>query len=230
MAKTPASTLVTNILRAMGRNPGAVADGSNERVDALAQLNRSNQDILIQHSLRFMLTTGTLAVVGSTCAVPATIDPAKTMTLSRVSGDGEIPYKHIDAWYTEDIDTYGQGFAQTEPFAYTVVGGNFLFKPAALTATVPYIAQLLVTAMTDGTGSFSQLPEGWENSLLALDAEAELRRVDGDPGWKEMKSAADELRERLYGSERSSKLYAKTSREVQERKVEKAQLSDEAMP
>jgi len=136
----------------------------------------------------------------------------------------------VDGWYTASVDTYGQGSAPTEPTIYTVVGSNFLFKPAALTATVPYIAQLRVTALTDDAASFSQLPEGWEETLLSIDAEAELRREANEPGAAELKARADQNRELLYGSERTSKEVAKPDREQKERAISRKQLSDEAEP
>jgi hypothetical protein len=225
MAKTSVQQLITDILKRMSRDPA----GTLERADVLRRINISNQEILTQESLRFMMTAGTLAVVSSTCAVPSTVDPSKTMTLQRVSGDGEIVYVEIDRWYMDGVDTWGS-VTQTEPSTYTVAGSNFLFHPTGLTVSVPYIAQLRVTALTDAADSFSQLPEGWENTLLAVDAESELRREMDEPQWGELKARANSMRQQLYGSERSSKIQAKTDREQKERKIEKAQLSDEAAP
>jgi hypothetical protein len=228
MAKTSADILITDILHRMGRD----TTGVKERADVLHQLNISQHEICDEQSLRFLMTppTATLAVVASTCAVPATIDPSKTMTLGRPSGDGEITYVELDAWYTTAIDLYGQGSAQTEPTHYTVAGSNFYFKPPALNATVPYLAQLRVVDMTDANNSYSMLPEGYEHTLLAVDCEAELRRELNEPQAAELKARADRKREVLYGAERTTKLKAWVDREQKERKVEKAQLADEAAP
>lgn len=226
MAKKAASQLITDILFRMG----LYTAGIPERADTLAQLNVSSREIMQAHSLRFLESSGTLAVVGSSVAIPATIDASKAMTLGRVSGDGEIVYVPTDDWYKRAIDTYGQGAAQTEPTLYTVIGPNFVFKPAGLTATVPYIAQLRIVALTDDGASFSQLPEGWEDTLLAIDAEAELRRHNSQSGADTLKARANAKREELYGSERSTKEKPWVDREQNERKIAKAQLSDEATP
>ena len=230
MAKTPASTLITDLAKRMGLNPGATGDGSIERADMLRQLNVSQKEICGEHSLRFLIASGTLSVVGSSVAVPATIDDSKTITLGRVSGDGEIPYVPIDEWYREGVDTYSQGAAQTEPTLYTIAGATMLFKPAALTATVPYLAQLLVTDMTDSAGSTSVLPNGWEDTLLLVDAEYELRRVRNMPQAVELLARRNAKREALYASYRTSKEVGKTDREQKERAISKKQLSDEAEP
>lgn len=225
MAKTAAQTLITNIAKNM-------ADDSTDattRADILKQLNISQHEILEEVSLRFMLTVTTLSVVSSSCAVPATIDASKTMTLSRVGGDGEIVYVETDRWYTEGVDTYG-AITQTDPTVYTIAGSTFLFRPAGLTVSVPIIAQLRVLDLADTSGSTSQLLEGWEHSLLAIDAEAELRRVRNEPDWQIMKARAAAKREVLYAQERTTKQKPWPDREQKERKIEKAQLSDEAAP
>lgn len=228
MAKTPASTLITVLAQRMGLNPGVTGDASAERTDLLAQLNRSQQELCQEHSLRFLLTSATLTVTASAAAVPATIDDSKTMVLGRVGGDGEISYVETDRWFREGVDTFGQGYAQTEPTQYTISGSTFLFKPAGLNASVPYLAQLRVTAMIDDAASFSVLPEGWENTLLLIDAEYELRRVNNEPQTADLFARRNAKRETLYGSYRTSKIAAKTDREQKERKIEKAQLSDES--
>lgn len=226
MAKTGAAQLITDILFRMGRYTAGVP----ERADVLRQLNISNREVLTKHSLRFMLANSTLSVVSSTVAIPATIDPSKTMTLSRPSLDGEIVYVEVDGWYNANTDTYGQGSVPTEPTIYTVIGSNFVFKPAGLTATVPYIAQLRVVALTDDANSFSQLPEGWEETLLSKDAEAELRGTGNEPRAAELKAEANAQRELLYASERTSKEVQKVDREQKERAISRKQLSDEAEP
>lgn len=226
MAKTAAATLITDILHRMGRD----TTGTKERADCVHQLNISQHEICDEQSLRFLISSGTLNVVGSSCAVPATIDTSKTMTLSRVSGDGEIVYVELDAWWTTAIDTYGQGAAQTEPTHYTVAGSTMLFKPPGLNATVPYLAQLRIVDLTDDVNSFSMLPEGYEHTLLAIDCEADLRRELNEPQAAELKTRAQAKRDVLYGAERTSKMAAKTDREQKERKIEKSQLSDEAAP
>lgn len=226
MAKRSADLLITEL----GNRMGLDEVNATVRADLLRQLNISSREIMQEHSLRFLETTGTLAVVSSACVVPSTIDDSKTIVLGRVSGDGELVYVEIDAWYTTAIDLYGQGSAQTEPTHYTVAGGTMLFKPPALTATVPYIAQLVVVALTDANNSFSQLPDGWEDTLLLIDAEAELRRINNEPGVAELKARANDKREKLYSAYRTTKLKPWTGREQQERKQEKSQLSDEAAP
>lgn len=226
MAKVAASQLITDLLKRMGLDSA----GATERADALRQLNYSQAEICNEHSLRFLMSSGNLTVVASACAVPSTIDDSKTMTLGRPSGDGEIIYVEVDRWWQIGVDTYGQGFAQTEPTHYTIAGAGFLFKPTGLSATVPYLAQLRATDMTDSGASFSVLPEGWEQTLLLIDAEYELRRVNNEPQTSELKQRAMAKREALYGSYRTSKIQAKTDREQKERKIEKSQLSDEAMP
>lgn len=226
MAKKPASQLITDILFRMGLYTAGVP----ERADTLAQLNVSSREIMQAHSLRFLETQGNLNVVASTVAIPSTVDASKMIVLGRVSGDGEITYVPTDEWFRRGVDTYGQGAAQTEPTLYTVIGASFLFKPAGLAATVPYIAQLRVTALIDDAASLSQLPEGWEDTLLAVDAEAELRRHNNQAGADSLKARANAKREELYGSERSTKEQPVTDREQKERKISKAQLSDEAAP
>lgn len=227
MAKTSADVLITDILHRMGRD----TTGVKERADCLHQLNISQHEICDEMSLRFLMTPpSTLNVINSQAAVPAAIDPSKLITFGRVSGDGEVVYVELDAWYRTAIDHYGEGAAQTEPTHYTVSGSTFLFKPAGLTVALPYLAQLRVVDLTDANNSFSMLPEGYEHTLLAIDAEAELRRELNEPQYAEMKQRAKDKRDVLYGAERTSKIAAKTDREQKERKIEKSQLSDEAAP
>lgn len=223
----PASQLITDLANRMGLNPGVVGDGSRERVDLLRQLNISQKEICQEHSLRFLISFGTLNIVNSSVAVPSTIDDSKTMTLGRPSGDGEITYVEVDRWFLEGVDDY-LATVQTAPTHYTIAGATFLFKPAGLTVAVPYLAQLRVTDMTDAVNSFSVLPPTWEDTLLLIDAEYELRRVNNEPQTAELKTRATAKREALYGSYRTSKIQAKTDREQQERKTEKSMLSDEA--
>jgi hypothetical protein len=225
MAKVPASQLVTDLLNRLNRNTVGVP----ERADALRQLNYSQSEIVQEHSLRFLVAPGTLSVVAGSVAVPATVDDSKLITLGRVSGDGDIDYVELDRWYEVDTDTYLQS-AQTEPYVYTIAGATFLFKPTNFTGSVPYIAQLLPVDMTDASNSFSVLPAGWEVTLLLIDAEYEMRRNINEPQTAELLARRNTKREALYGSYRTSKIQAKTDREQKERKIEKAQLSDEAEP
>lgn len=227
MAKTGAAQIITDVLKRLGYD-WTDATPLGPRADALRQLNISNREILTEHSLRFMLLGPTaLNIVTSVAAIPATVDPSKTMLLTRTSSGEEIIYKAPDEWGQDGIDTYGNT-TQTEPTTYTVVGANFLFHPLALTTTCQYIAQARVTALIDDAASFSQLPEGWEEKLLAIDCEAEMRRQVNEPHWQDLKARAKELREALYASERTSKLVQKTDREQKERKIEQTQLSPEA--
>jgi len=225
MAKVPASQLITDLLNRLNLNTA----GTLERVDALRLLNYSQREICQEHSLSFLYPPGTLSVVTGAATIPATIDAGKLLTLGRVSGDGDIDYVELDRWYEADTDTYLQP-AQTEPYVYTIAGSQFLFKPSTFSGTVPYIAQLLVVDMTDASNSYSVLPEGWETSLLLIDAEYEYRRLQNEPQTTELLARRNAKREALYGSYRTSKIQAKTDREQKERKIEKAQLSDEAEP
>ncbi len=224
MAKTSAPQLITDLLHRMGQNE----NGTQERIDALHQLNISQQDMCQEHSLRFLVANATLSVIASSCAVPVTIDDSKTMTLGRVSGDGEIVYVEVDSWFTTGIDTQGEAAAQTEPTLYTIAGATFLFKPAALNAAVPYLAQLRVADMVDDGAHFSVLPEGWENTLLVPAAEIVLRGTANEPRVAELQAIVTAKLTELYGSYRTSKEAAKTDQEQKERKLSRAQLSDEA--
>jgi hypothetical protein len=229
MAKTGADTLITRLANRLRLDS---AD-TTVRADILAQLNISQQDICQDHSLRFLVSQGTLSVVSSAVAVPSTIDDGKAIALGRptTAGDGEVEYVPADEWYRVRVDTYGSP-TETSPTHYTVAlisGTNtFIFKPAAITATVPYLAQLIPTALTDAGSSTSALPEGWENTLLLVDAEAELRRIANEPGWEELKARANDRKERLYSSYRTTKEQPMTDREQQERKVAQEKLRPEA--
>jgi hypothetical protein len=229
MAKTSVQQLITDMCKRMGFDSN---DATNARPDMLRQLNISQRMICQDHSLRFLVTTGTLSVVASAVAVPATIDDAKTITLGKPAGDGEIEYVQTDNWYRTRVDTFGEGTAPVEPTYYTVaqVAGTltFLFLPANITATVPYLAQLLVTALTDAGNSFSNLPEGWEDTLLIDHAEAEFRRFMNEPQWQELLERVNDKKERLYSSYRTTKEQAMTDREQLERKTAVDKYSDEA--
>ncbi len=224
---TSAQTLITDLANRMGLD----STNATVRADMLRQLNISQKEICQEHSLRFLISSGNLSVVSSAVAVPATIDDSKTMTLGRPTGagDGEIEYVEIERWFKIGVDSYGD-IAQTNPTHYTIAGSTFLFKPAALTVTVPYLAQLRVVDMTDSGSSFSVLPSGWEDTLLIVDAEYELRRVNNEPQTAELKGRAMSKREALYNSYRTSKLSATTDRERKERKIDKGTLSEEAEP
>lgn len=226
---TSAQQLITDLCKRLGLDQ---ADSTNARPDLLRQLNISQKMICQDHSLRFLVTKDVLSVVASQVAVPSTIDDGKTITLGKPSGDGEIGYMSTDEWFRQRIDTYGEGTAPTEPTKYTIakVSGvlTFLFSPAGITASVPYLAQLLVTDMTDSGGSFSVLPSGWEDTLLLDHAEAELRRVLNEPQWQELNARVDDKKERLYSSYRTTKEQPMTDREQRERKTAVDQYADEA--
>jgi hypothetical protein len=231
MAKTPASTLITLLAKRMDLD----STDATVRADMLQQLNISQQDICGDHSLSFLLTNSTVTLTsgGSSVAVPSGLDISKAFTLGRVAGDGEIEFVPADEWYRKRIDTYGSP-TETEPSFFTVanVAGTttFLFKPGNSSGgnlAIPYLAQSLPTDMTDSGASYSVLPEGWENTLLLIDAEAELRRVQNEPQWAEMKARANERKERLYASYRTTKEQAMTDREQSERKIAKTKLQDE---
>jgi len=233
VAKTPASTLITNLAQRLDLD----STDATTRADMLRQLNISQQNVLQDHSLSFMSTSGTLSLPtsggGNSVAVPTTIDRGKALTLGRAVGDGEIEYVAQADWYRTNNDTYRMP-TQTEPSYYTIalVSGvdTFLFKPANTsggTLTIPYLAQLVPVAMTDAGGSFSMLPEGWEDTLLLDAAEAELRRFHGEPFWQEVFTRANDKKERLYSSYRTTKDQPNTDREQEERKVSREKLAPE---
>lgn len=226
MAKTAGSALITKLAKRLDLDS---ADAT-VRLDMLAQLNESQRAICQDHSLRFLITSATVSVTSSAAAVPSTIDDSKAITLGRPSGDGEIEYVPTDEWYRTRVDTYGEPFSPTEPTHYTValVAGvnTFLFKPAALTATVPYLAQLFVTDLADSSGT-SLLPEGFEDTLLLDHAEGELRRRMNEPQWEELAVRANDKKERLYSSYRTTKEQPMTDREQSERKGARETLGAE---
>ncbi len=234
MAKTAAQTLITDLIRKMGLDS---ADATNARPDALRQLNISQKMICQDHSLSFLATSATVSLLSgnSTVAVPTTIDVGKAMTLGKVAGDGEIEYVPVDEWFRTRIDIYGEGAVPTEPTHYTIAFAasvySFIFKPTNTSGgnlAVPYIAQALVTDMTDASNSYSILPEGWEDTLLLDHAEAELRRIMNEPQWVELNARVNDKKERLYSSYRTTKEAAMTDREQQERKLHQVKLADEA--
>lgn len=231
MAKTSAQTLIADLAKRMDLD----STDSTVRGDMLRQLNISHQSVLQDHSLRFLQVSATVSVssAASSAAVPTTIDDGKALILGRAAADGEIEYVPPDEWYRTRLDTYDEP-TQTSPSYYTIalVGSTntFLFKPANTTGgsiSIPYLAQLIPVAMADSGASFSMLPEGWEDSLLLDDAEAELRRAHGEPFWQEMKERANDKKERLYSSYRTTKDQANTDRESREKKVANAQLRPE---
>src|SRR5687767_163974 len=213
MAKTPASTLISDLCKRVDMNPGATGDGSAERLDALRMLNASQSTVLQDHSLRFLVDEGTLTLLsaGSSVAVPTTIDDGKLITLGRAAGDGEIVYVPPDEWFRTNIDTYRQS-TQTAPSYWTisrVAGVNtFLFKPINTSGgnlSIPYKAQAVPVAMTDSASSFSVLPEGWEDSLLIDHAEIEWRRLIGMDVPPDLIARTRDKQERLYSSYRTTK-------------------------
>jgi hypothetical protein len=234
MAKTSADKLITDLAKRLDLDP---TDATNVRPDMLRQLNVSHQNVLQDHSLSFLSTSGTLSLLnsggGNSVAVPTTIDRGKAITLGRAAGDGEIEYVPQSEWFRANTDTYRMP-GQTEPSYYTItqVSGTdtFLFKPANGTfgtLSIPYLAQLVPVAMTDASNSFSMLPEGWEDTLLLDSAEAELRRFHGEPFWSEVFDRANDKKERLYASYRTTKEQPMTDREQKERKVAKETLAPE---
>jgi hypothetical protein len=226
MAKTPTATLITDLAKRLDLD----STDATVRVDVLRRLNVSQREICQDFSLRFLATQSTLAVVASSVAVPATIDPSKAMSLGRAGGDGEIEYVSPDEWYRIGVDTYGNSTI-SEPTHYTVVDVSgtltFLFKPAALSATVPYIAQKIVVDMADG-GQTTALPEMWEDTLLLDHAEMEWKRIEHEDGWRDLEPRVNDKKERLYSSYRTTKEQPMTDREQEQRKVAKEKLRDEA--
>lgn len=231
MAKTGAQLLITNLAQRLDLD----STDATVRVDMLRQINISQQNILQDHSLSFMTDNGsrTLASAASSAAVPTTIDVGKAITLGRAAGDGELQFVPLSEWWRANVDTYRMP-TQTEPSFWTIaqVAGvsTFLFKPANTsggTLTIPYLAQLIPVAMTDASNSFSMLPEGWEDTLLLDSAEAELRRFHGEPFWQEIFARANDKKERLYASYRTTKEQAMTDREQKERKVAAETLAPE---
>lgn len=232
MAKTPASTLILDLAKRLDLDS---TDATNVQPDMLRQLNISQQNVLQDHSLSFMSTNGTLSLssAASSAAVPSTIDRGKAIALGRASGDGEIEYIPQSEWFRTNIHTYRMP-TQTEPSYFTIVQvagvDTFLFKPANTsggTLSIPYLAQLVPVAMTNSGSSFSMLPEGWEDTLLLDSAEAELRRFHGEPFWQEVFARANDKKERLYASYRTTKEQPMTDREQKERKIAKETLAPE---
>lgn len=230
MAKTAGSALITELARRLNFETA----NATVRADMLLRLNASQHDIVQGRSLRFLVAQGTVTLnsAASTAAVPTTIDDGKALTLGRASSDGEIEYVPLDEWYRTNLDAYG-AITQTEPSHYTIAQVSsaltFLFKPGNTSGaglTIPYLAQLIPTAIADSSTT-SILPEGWEVTLLLLDAEAEERRILGYASWAEMKVRADTLREALYESYRTSKEQPMTDREQAERKAAREQLAPE---
>lgn len=234
MAKTPVSTLITDLAKRLDLNPGAVGDGSAERVDLLRQLNVSQMSILQDYSLRFLETDGTLALANSasTVAVPTTIDDGKTMTLGKSTGDGELTYVEPDAWYKTFAPTTSP---PTTPLFYTIslVSGTltFSFKPTNTSGSsinIPYKAQLIPVAMaTDATNVYSVLPEGWEDTLLLDHAEVEQRRFIGEALPEYLLKRIEMKSELLYASYRSTKEVPWTDREQKDRKAARELLAPE---
>lgn len=231
MAKTPASTLITDLAKRLDLDP---TDNVGVRPDMLRQLNVSQAGAVQDHSLRFLNTLIVIALLNnaSSAAVPTTIDDGKALALGRASGDGRLEYVPPDEWFTTHLDTYREP-TQTEPSFYTVaiVSGvnTFLFKPgntSGSTLNIPLQAQLLPVAMTDGA-TFSVLPETWEDTLLLDDAEGRLRRYDGMDGWQDLIADSNDKKERLYSSYRTTKEQPVTSREQEERKTAREKLAPE---
>lgn len=233
MAKTPAQTLITELAKRLDLDS---AD-STVRADMLRQLNISQQNVLQDHSLSFLAAQGSLSLLttggGNSVAVPVSIDRGKAITLGRAAGDGEIEYTPQSEWFRTNLDTYRMT-TQTEPSYFTMAlvsaVDTFLFKPANTsggTLSIPYMAQLVPVAMTDASNSYSMLPEGWEDTLLLDSAEAELRRFHGEPFWQEIYARANDKKERLYASYRTTKEQPMTDREQKERKVAVETLAPE---
>lgn len=229
MAKTSAQTLIADLAKRMDLDP----NGSSERVDMLRQLNVSQQAIVQDVSLRFLLTDGTLSLSNnaSSVAVPSTLDDGKAMALGKSSGIGDIEYVEPDAWYRTNVDG-----SPTSPIYYTIslLAGvlSFSFKPANTTGntiSIPYKAQLIPVAMTDSGASFSVLPEGWEDTLLLDHAELELRRYHNEAVPEYLATRAKDKQERLYASYRSTKEQTMTDREQQERKAVRELLSPQEL-
>lgn len=229
MAVTSAQTLITDLARRMGYDSAS----STVRVDMLRRLNNQYQEICRDHSLSFLATYGTMSLISGTTelAVPAGIDTGKAMTLGRADGKGEIEYVAIDDWFRTRIDTYAAP-TQTEPSYFTIAKVSstltFLFKAGASggNKTIPYIAQVFVTALADSGSSFPLLPEGFENTLLLKDAEAEERRIANEPQWEVLKAEANEVKERLYAMYRTTKDQPVPDREVKERKMSREVLAE----
>jgi hypothetical protein len=227
MAVLTTDVLITELARRLGHDTAAAA----VRLDMLRRLNASLQDIVQDHSFLFLATSATVTVVSGTdtIAVPTTIDAGKALTLGRADGKGELTYVPPDDWFGHRIDTY-ESPTQTEPSAFTIarVAGvlTFLFKPGAVggNKVIPYIGQAFVTALTDSSGSTPQLPEGFENTLLLIDAEAEERRMQSEPEWEELKARANDKKERLYSSWRTTKEKSMTDRERAETKIGREKL------
>lgn len=234
MAKTSVQTLITDLAKRLDLDS---TDNVGVRPDMLRQLNVSQQNILQDHSLSFLAAQGNLSLLtsggGNTVAVPTTIDRGKAITLGRAAADGELEFVPLSEWFRTNVDQYRMS-AQTEPSYFTIALASavdtFLFKPANTsggTLTIPYIAQLIPVALTDANSSFSLLPEGWEDTLLLDSAEAELRRFHGEPFWQEIFARANDKKERLYASYRTTKEQPMTDREQKERKVAVETLAPE---
>jgi hypothetical protein len=229
MAKTTGATLITDLAKRLDLD----STDATTRTDMLRQLNISQHEIVQAHSLKFLADDGTLTLTStaSSVAVPTGIDTGKAMTLGRADGKGSLKYIPLDEWYQKRRNTYGS-LAQTEPNSYTIINDagteTFLFDVAASggSKSIPYIAQKIATAIADSS-STSILPEGWEDTLLLTHAEAELRRLNKEPLAEELYARANDLKERLYSSYRTTKEQQMTDREQEERKVARENLAPE---
>lgn len=237
MAKTPASTLITDLAKRVDRDS---TDTLVVRPAILRQLNISQQSVLQDQSLRFMLDNGTVSLLNnaSSAAVPTTIDDSKAMALGRSGGDGKLQYVPPDEWFITQQDTYRQPAGELLiPSFYTIVqvagARTFLFKPSNTsggTLAIPYLAQLIPVAMTDAGNSFSMLPEGFEDTLLLDHAEIEWRRFNGDPIQQAPSYLLDRVRDKqaqLYNSYRTTKEMPVTDREQPERKIAREKYAPE---
>lgn len=229
MARTSADVLVTDLARRLGHN----TDDATVRGDMLRRINTSLQDIVGDYSFLFLATYDSVSLGNGaeTAALPETLDAGKALTLGRADGKGKLTYVPPDEWFNHRIDTCDETPPQTEPSAYTIarVGGEltFLFKPGASggSKSIPLIGQCFVTLLGDANDSFPQLPDGYENTLLLIDAEAEERRINGEADWQLLKDRADAKREALYSGWRTTKEQPMTDREQSETKVAREQLA-----
>jgi hypothetical protein len=218
MAKTAANTLVSEVCTRLGWD---VSGGTQARIDALKALNDAQRRICMPYSLQFLAKVGSVSVAAgaSTAAIPADMDIGKTFTIQKASGGAALNYVPVDQWYDRHNDTY-LDYETTRPQAFTLLGSQFHFKPANGTAGAlahAVIYQQTVAPMTDAGGSFSALPEGFEDTILVDNAEAYLLRGLGRPSWRDVFMANREDITAFYAVQRTTKERSMTDTEQQDR-------------
>lgn len=177
----PIQTILTELLELINA-PTAGAPSVVWRAKGLKVLNKSERRIAQRGSMTYLNHRNAAFSLGNgaeTLAVPTSpaMDYGKAATIT--GPNGPLEFVPIDQFYSVNRFTYN-AVDVTKPSRWTLVDSATILFDRPNTSGVAYVMTLLyqkaIAALVDTGASFSLLPDGYEWTLLLIDAEIQWKR------------------------------------------------------